>query len=152
MLKLLGSHLLGFRACILDGADHVEGIFGEVVVLAIEQLAEAADGIFQLDVDSREACEDLCNRKRLREEAFDLSSARDDGATTCVITTPSTDTDVVRFRRPRSSTRQASITPRASPESNLAPPALHASAVIGAPPAVPPAVPPPFATAAAVQV
>ena len=37
------AQLLGLLQHLVDAADHVEGLLGQVVVLAVENLAEAAD-------------------------------------------------------------------------------------------------------------
>jgi hypothetical protein len=59
----------------LDGADHVEGGFGQVVVLAGGEALEALDGVGELDELARRAGEDLGHEERLRQEALDLAGA-----------------------------------------------------------------------------
>src|SRR5215469_408373 len=61
---------------LLDGADHVEGLLGQVIVFALAQPLEAADGIGKLDEDAGRAGEDFGDVERLRQEALDLARAR----------------------------------------------------------------------------
>src|SRR5205085_4458891 len=75
---LFRRHALGLLAGLLDGADHVEGLFGEVVVLAVDDLLEAADGVGGLDELAFEAGKLLGDEEGLREEALNLARARDD--------------------------------------------------------------------------
>src|SRR5437879_35102 len=63
---------------LLDRADHVERLLGQVVVLAVEDLGEAADRVLELHVLARRAGELLRDEVRLREVALDLAGARDD--------------------------------------------------------------------------
>jgi hypothetical protein len=60
----------------LDGADHVEGGFGQVVVLALDEALEALDRVFEGDELARRAGEDFGDVERLRQEALDLAGAR----------------------------------------------------------------------------
>src|SRR2546430_1736061 len=60
-----------------DGADHVEGLLRQVVVLPLEDLAEAADRLFQGHVLAGPVGEDLGDEERLREETLDLARPRD---------------------------------------------------------------------------
>jgi hypothetical protein len=60
----------------LDRADHVEGLLGQLVVLAVEDLAEAADRVLELHVLAGRAGELLGDEERLRQEALDLAGAR----------------------------------------------------------------------------
>src|SRR4051812_9585994 len=53
---------------LVDVALHVEGLFRQPVVGAIEDLFEAADGVADADVLARDAREGLGNIHRLREE------------------------------------------------------------------------------------
>src|SRR4051794_17147358 len=69
-------HLLGALDGALDRADHVEGLLGQVVVLAVEDLDEAADGVLELHVLTGRAGELLGDEVRLRQEALDLPGAR----------------------------------------------------------------------------
>src|SRR6185437_14249011 len=61
---------------LFDGALHVERLLGHVVVLALGDLAEAPDGIGELDVLAGEAGELLGHVERLRKEALDFARAR----------------------------------------------------------------------------
>src|SRR3712207_5067174 len=74
----LAGDALGLLAGLFDGADEVEGAFGEVVVLAVHDLLEAADGVGDGDVLALEAGELLGDVEGLREEALNLARARDD--------------------------------------------------------------------------
>src|SRR2546430_9190519 len=60
----------------LDRADHVEGLLGEVVVLALEDLLETLDRVLELHVLAGGPRELLGDEVRLREEALDLAGAR----------------------------------------------------------------------------
>ncbi len=51
-LRRLRRQLLALLDRLFDGADHVEGGFREVVVLAGDEALEALDGVFERD----EAC------------------------------------------------------------------------------------------------
>src|SRR2546421_6723290 len=70
-------HAFGTLARLFDCADHVEGLFGEVVVLAVDDLLEAAYGVGDLDELALEARELLGDEEGLREEALNLARARD---------------------------------------------------------------------------
>src|SRR5919204_2390426 len=61
---------------LLDRPDHVEGLLGQLVVLAVEDLGEALDRVLELHVLARRAGELLGDEVRLREEALDLARAR----------------------------------------------------------------------------
>src|SRR3990172_4315222 len=79
---IVGSRGFFLQAfCLLagffDGAHHVEGLLREVVPLAVEDLAEAADGVFDGDVAALAAGEDLGDEHRLREEALDAAGPGD---------------------------------------------------------------------------
>src|ERR1700710_2894079 len=62
---------------LVDRALHVEGALGEVVVLAVEDLAEAADGLGDRHVLAGAAGELFGDEERLREETLDLAGPRD---------------------------------------------------------------------------
>src|ERR1700709_64728 len=68
---------LGVLGDLIDRALHVEGALGEVVVLAVEDLAEAADGLGHRHVLAGAAGELFGDEERLREEALDLAGAGD---------------------------------------------------------------------------
>src|SRR4029079_2156198 len=61
-------HPLCIRHDVLDLAGHEEGLLGEMVVLALEDLAEAADGFLELDVRAGAAGELLRHEERLGHE------------------------------------------------------------------------------------
>src|ERR671925_995453 len=63
---------------LLDRPDHVEGLLGQVVVLAVEDLGEALDRVLELHVLARRAGELLGDEVRLREKALDLPRPRHD--------------------------------------------------------------------------
>ena len=46
------DHLLGLLHGLFDRSDHVEGLLGQGVVLAVEDLLEPADGVVQAHVDA----------------------------------------------------------------------------------------------------
>src|SRR5690242_11080618 len=71
-----GRELLGLGDGVLDGAHHVEGGFGQVIVFAVHHRLEAANSILQLDTDTSHAGEHGRRKEWLRQEALDLSSAR----------------------------------------------------------------------------
>src|SRR4249919_1931778 len=70
------AHLLGFLDRFLDAADHVEGLFRQVVTFAVADHLEAADGLLQRDVLALRAGEHFGDGERLREKALDLARAR----------------------------------------------------------------------------
>src|SRR5829696_5942246 len=74
--RRLGCEALGLLDRLLDGADHVEGGLGKVVVLALDQALEALDGVLEGDELAGGAGEDLGDEERLRQEALDLAGAR----------------------------------------------------------------------------
>src|SRR5215471_3228243 len=66
-LRLLG----GF----LDAADHVERLLGKIIVLAINDRLEAANGVLESDILALLPREGFGDVERLREEALDLARA-----------------------------------------------------------------------------
>ena len=68
---LLHFSALGNR--VFDCADHVERLLGQVVVLAIQDLQEAFDGICTANVNARQSGKDLTYEEWLRQEALDLA-------------------------------------------------------------------------------
>src|SRR5262245_24426589 len=58
---------------LLDGADHVERRLRQVVVFALDQPLEAADGVSQVDELAGRAGEYFGNMERLAQEALDLA-------------------------------------------------------------------------------
>src|ERR1700722_6970736 len=71
--------LLALFDRLFDGAHHVEGGFRQMVVLAFAQVAEALDGVGEVDELAGRAGEDFGDVEGLRQEAFDLAGARDRG-------------------------------------------------------------------------
>src|SRR5665647_608977 len=63
---------------IEEAADHEEGLFGQVVALAVDEVLEAAHGVGQRDVLAGDAGELFGDVERLREEALDLARALHD--------------------------------------------------------------------------
>ena len=61
--------------CLFDSSHHVEGLFGQVIVLASQNFLEAAHGVFDLDKLARLAGEDLSNKEGLGQEALYLAGA-----------------------------------------------------------------------------
>src|SRR5204863_1712803 len=74
------SHLqsLRFLDGAFDAADEEEGLLGQVVVLAIDDLAEAAHRLLAGNVLAGGVGEHLGDEHRLREEPLDLAGARND--------------------------------------------------------------------------
>src|SRR5262245_15050597 len=66
---------LGLGTRVLDRADHEEGLLGQVVALAVEDLLEAPDRVGDADVDALRARELLGDVEGLRQEALDLAGA-----------------------------------------------------------------------------
>src|SRR2546425_7629580 len=62
---------------LADVADHVEGLLGQLVMLAVDDLPEALDGVRELDVAPRRTGELLGHEERLRQEPLDLPRAGD---------------------------------------------------------------------------
>src|ERR1700728_3431713 len=62
-------HLFGGCDHVFDAALQVEGLLGDVVVLAFDDLFETANGVRDLDVGPGDAGEDLGHVEGLREEA-----------------------------------------------------------------------------------
>src|SRR5687767_8352842 len=75
-LRASGVHPPGLFDGFLDGADHVERLLRELVVLALDDLLEPADGVRDRHVLPLEAGELLGHEERLREKALDLARAR----------------------------------------------------------------------------
>src|ERR1700676_5334559 len=76
-LRGLSSELLALFDRLFDGADHVEGLLGQVVVLAFAKSAESLDGVGEVDELARRSREDFGDEERLRQEALDLARASD---------------------------------------------------------------------------
>src|SRR5439155_407695 len=71
--RLLAAELLPALDRGLDRADHVESLLGQLVVLAVEDLREAANRVLELHELARRAGELRGREERLREEALDLA-------------------------------------------------------------------------------
>ena len=69
------AQALGLLHGLVDSADHVEGLLGQLVVLALDDLVEPADGLGERDVLPGRAGERLGDEEGLREEALDLPRA-----------------------------------------------------------------------------
>src|SRR3989344_4024530 len=63
---------------LFDRSDHVERLLRQFVMFALENFAEAADGVLDLHEFSLQAGELLCHEHRLRQEALDAASAPND--------------------------------------------------------------------------
>ena len=59
-------HIFSFFYNVFDAADHVEGLLGQVVILAGDDAFEAANRVLQGNVLAGGAGERLGNRERLR--------------------------------------------------------------------------------------
>ena len=75
MPTLKSLQLLRFLDCFVDGANHVESLLGQIVVLTVQDFLEATDGFFQRNVLTGAAGEDFSNVEGLRQEAFDFTRA-----------------------------------------------------------------------------
>ena len=76
-LRRFRRELLALLDRLFDGADHVEGLLGQMIVFAFAQTAETLDGVGEIDELAGRAGEDFGNEERLRQEALDLARARD---------------------------------------------------------------------------
>src|SRR3954451_10773579 len=70
-------HLLCLLHGFFDRAHHVERLLREVIVLAVHNLTEAADGVGDRHVLAGEAGELLGDEERLRQEALDAARPAD---------------------------------------------------------------------------
>src|SRR3546814_10335725 len=61
---------------LIDAADHVEGGFGQVIIVAVDHRLERADRVFDRDELAGDAGEHLGDVERLRKKALNLASAR----------------------------------------------------------------------------
>lgn len=77
MLASLGcfGELLCLGDRIVDGADHVEGSFRQVIIFAVDHRFERADRVFQRNEQTGRAGEHFGHEEGLREEALDLTGA-----------------------------------------------------------------------------
>ena len=60
----------------LNRALHIKGLFGQVIVLALDEFPEALDGIRNLHVAARNPGKLLSHVKRLRKKSLDSASSR----------------------------------------------------------------------------
>src|ERR1700675_1422442 len=74
-LSCLSRELLALLDGFFDGADHVEGGFRKMIVLAFAYPSEALDGVGEVDELAGRAGEDFGHMERLRQEALDLAGA-----------------------------------------------------------------------------
>src|SRR5438552_17801234 len=74
-LGRFSSQLLALLDGFFDGADHIEGGFRQVIVLAFADRAEALDGVGEIDELAGRTGEDFSDVERLRQEALDLAGA-----------------------------------------------------------------------------
>src|SRR5688572_32467505 len=77
MARSPAAELLGLLDGFLDRADHVERGLGQRVVLAFQDLLEAAHRVLALHELARRAGELLGDEERLRQEPLDAARARD---------------------------------------------------------------------------
>src|SRR3546814_7201990 len=61
---------------LIDAADHVEGGFGQVIIVAVDHRLERADRVFDRDELAGDAGEHLGDVERLRKKALNLARAR----------------------------------------------------------------------------
>src|SRR5881392_1044500 len=74
-MDALRADLLGLLEDLVDRADHVEGLLGQVIALSGHDHLEAADRLGQRHVLAGRAREHFGNVERLRQEALDLARA-----------------------------------------------------------------------------
>src|SRR5690242_14736214 len=74
--SFLRLHPFALLARLIDGAHHVESLLGQVVVLALEDLVEAADGLLSRYVLASATGESLRHGEGLRQEPLYLPRAR----------------------------------------------------------------------------
>src|SRR5215213_10275947 len=72
-LLYLHTHLLRLRDHFLNRSHHIEGLFRQMVVFAVQNFFEAPDGILQLHILTRRSREGFGNMERLGKKALDLS-------------------------------------------------------------------------------
>src|SRR5947207_8843717 len=74
-LGRFSSQLLALLDGFFNGADHVEGGFRQVIVLAFADGTEALDGVGEIDELAGRTGEYFGHEERLRQEALDLAGA-----------------------------------------------------------------------------
>ena len=65
LVSVSAFHLLGFLDSLVDGAAHVEGLLGQVVVLTLDDCLEVGDGVLEADIAARRAREDFRDEEGL---------------------------------------------------------------------------------------
>jgi peptide chain release factor 1 len=76
-LNLLRSKLLSLGDNLLNTTDHVESGLGKVIVLALKDLLERADGVLQRNETTLDTSEDLSNSEGLGKESLNLTGTLD---------------------------------------------------------------------------
>src|SRR5688572_32158956 len=71
--SVLFGHLLGLLDRLVDAADHVESLLGQVVVLTLDQRLERAHRVLDLHELAGNVGEHFGDVERLAEEALDLA-------------------------------------------------------------------------------
>src|SRR6516164_11129661 len=69
-------HLLSLRECFVDGADHVEGALGQVVMITGDNALEALDRLFEVDEHPGGTGEYFGDEKGLRQKLLNLACPR----------------------------------------------------------------------------
>ncbi len=77
MPYLTGRHFLGFLHGLLDGADHIECLLRDLVVFAVNDFFEAANGVFQFYIVAGRSGKGFGDVKRLRQETLNFSCPGD---------------------------------------------------------------------------
>ncbi len=75
--RKIALHLLGFRDGLVDPADHVEGLFRKMIVLAVDDGLEGRNGVLQRHVLTGRTGEDLRHEEGLGEEALNFARSGD---------------------------------------------------------------------------
>src|SRR5207237_10173166 len=78
-LGRFSSQLLALLDGFFDGADHIEGGFRQVIVLAFADRAEALDGVGEIDELAGRTGEDCSDVERLRQGARVVEGGGDGG-------------------------------------------------------------------------
>ena len=73
--RLVFRHSARFGNGFFNRTDHIEGLFGQVVVLAIENFAEATNGVFHVNVTTLQTGKLFRNEERLAQETLNTTSA-----------------------------------------------------------------------------
>ena len=68
-------HLLSFFNRFFDGANHVERLLGQVIVLAVQNLGKSTHGVAQRDVLPGLVRKGFGNEEGLGQEALNLAGA-----------------------------------------------------------------------------